>query len=157
MRVYIERNNMQLEWIRYRKICWLYSRLLLRTDGFNAISLTERISGSFEHKPLRHRFWQSRLTRAASECMVLYIWTRQANCNQSSAFIKWIRFTGFNVAVCCCHPSVRIWLYCVLVRHHWLAILVTRLTYMYYQWLGVIIGRNSFCGGHWQRSSHCHF
>ena len=39
--------------IRYCIKMWLYSRLLLRTDGLNAISPTERISGRFEHKPVR--------------------------------------------------------------------------------------------------------
>ena len=47
MKVYIERNNLQLELIRYRKNCWLYSRLLLRSDRSNAISPTEHKSGSF--------------------------------------------------------------------------------------------------------------
>ena len=61
MKVYIERNNLQLELIRYRKKCRLCSHLLLRSNGFNAISPTERISGGF--KPLRLRFRQSRQTR----------------------------------------------------------------------------------------------
>ena len=38
MTVYIESNNMHLELIRNSKQCWLYSRLLLRTYGFNPIS-----------------------------------------------------------------------------------------------------------------------
>ena len=42
MEVYIDRNNLLLEWIRYRKqCCRLYSRLLLRSDGFYAISPTD--------------------------------------------------------------------------------------------------------------------
>ena len=53
MKVHIERNSLQLELIRYHTNCWLYSRLLLWSDKFNAISPTECISGSFEHKPLR--------------------------------------------------------------------------------------------------------
>ena len=53
-KVYIERNNLQVELIRCCKKCLLYSRL--RSNGFNAISPTERISGSFEQKPLRLRF-----------------------------------------------------------------------------------------------------
>ena len=36
MKVYIERNNLLLEW--YRTKCWLYSRLLLQSDGFNSIT-----------------------------------------------------------------------------------------------------------------------
>ena len=32
MKVYIERNNFQVDVIRYRKTCLLYSRLLLRSD-----------------------------------------------------------------------------------------------------------------------------
>ena len=43
-KVYIERNNMQLELIRYGIKCWHYSRLLLRSDVFNEISPTERKS-----------------------------------------------------------------------------------------------------------------
>ena len=50
MKVYIERNYLQVELIRYRKK--LFSRLLLRSDGFSALSLTERKSGGFEHKTL---------------------------------------------------------------------------------------------------------
>ena len=42
MKVYIERNNLQLELIRYRNKCGLYSRLLLRSYGFNTISPTEQ-------------------------------------------------------------------------------------------------------------------
>ena len=35
MKVYFERNNLQLELIRYsKKKCLVYSRLLLRSDGF---------------------------------------------------------------------------------------------------------------------------
>ena len=42
MKVYIERNNMQVGLIiRFRKKYRLYSRLLLRSEEFNAISLTE--------------------------------------------------------------------------------------------------------------------
>ena len=36
MKVYIERKNMQVELIRFRKKYRIYSRLLLRTDEFNA-------------------------------------------------------------------------------------------------------------------------
>ena len=39
--------------IRYRNKCSLCSRLLLRSDGFNAISPTECLSGGFKHKLLR--------------------------------------------------------------------------------------------------------
>ena len=35
MKVYIERNNLQLELIQNRKKCWLYSRLLLPSDWLN--------------------------------------------------------------------------------------------------------------------------
>ena len=52
-KVYIERNNLQLELIWY---CWLYSRLFLWSGGFNAISPTEHLSVSFEHKPLQLSF-----------------------------------------------------------------------------------------------------
>ena len=38
IKVYIERNNLQVELLRCRKNCWLYSRLLLRSDGFNAFA-----------------------------------------------------------------------------------------------------------------------
>ena len=59
MKLYIEMINLQLELIRYRKKCSLYSCLLLRSNVFNAILPTERISGSFKFKPLRLCFWQS--------------------------------------------------------------------------------------------------
>ena len=61
MKGYIKRKNLQRELIRYRIKCRLYSRLLLRSDGF---AYTERIAGSFEHKPLWLHFAVS-----ASECM----------------------------------------------------------------------------------------
>ena len=42
IKVYIEKNNSQLELIRDNvKFVLLYSRLLLRSDGFNAISPTD--------------------------------------------------------------------------------------------------------------------
>ena len=44
MRVYVERNNLQVELIRFRKKYRLYSRLLLRSEEFNATSFTERNS-----------------------------------------------------------------------------------------------------------------
>ena len=40
--MYIERNNLQVKLIRFRKKYWLYSRLLLRSEEFNAISPNER-------------------------------------------------------------------------------------------------------------------
>ena len=43
MKVYIERNNLQVELIRLKKY-QLYSCLLLRSEGCNAISLTGRKS-----------------------------------------------------------------------------------------------------------------
>ena len=49
MKVYIERNNLQVDLIQCREKGLLYSRILLRSDGFNAMSLTE-------HKPLQLRF-----------------------------------------------------------------------------------------------------
>ena len=52
MKESIERNNLQVELIRHRKKCWLYSGLLLQSDGFNATLPTEWTSGSFEHKPV---------------------------------------------------------------------------------------------------------
>ena len=36
MKVYIERKNMQVELIRFRKKYRIYSRLVLRTEEFNA-------------------------------------------------------------------------------------------------------------------------
>ena len=59
IKVYLKRNSLQVELIRCRKNCLVYSRLLLRSDGFNA---TERKSGNVEHKPLWLRFCQSTLT-----------------------------------------------------------------------------------------------
>ena len=44
MQVYIERNNMQVELIRFRKTYWFYTRLLLRSEVFNAISPNEHNS-----------------------------------------------------------------------------------------------------------------
>ena len=41
--MYRKEKFLQLELIGYRKKCQLYSRLLLRSNGFNAISPTERI------------------------------------------------------------------------------------------------------------------
>ena len=41
MKVFIERNNLQVGLIRYRTFFWLYSRLLLWSDEFNAISSTD--------------------------------------------------------------------------------------------------------------------
>ena len=79
MKVYIERNKMQLEVISYSKTVDFIHVLAysLRSDGFNAISPTERTSGSFEHNHFGHchnlnrtliiyyslRFIQSRPTR----------------------------------------------------------------------------------------------
>ena len=59
MKVYIERINLQVELIRYREIYRISSYLLLRSDGFRAISPTERIAGTFERKFFL--FW--RITR----------------------------------------------------------------------------------------------
>ena len=51
-KVFIERNNLQLELIRYRKtVDFIPVYFCEATD-----SLTERIAGSFEYKPLRLRF-----------------------------------------------------------------------------------------------------
>ena len=73
MKVYIERNNLQLELVWYHKKCWLYSCLLMWSIRFNAISLTEHISGSFEHKTLRLNFWLA----TASQCMAnLFNWRK---------------------------------------------------------------------------------
>ena len=41
MKVYIERKNIQVELIRFRKKYQLYSHLLFRIELFRAISLTE--------------------------------------------------------------------------------------------------------------------
>ena len=57
MKVYIERDNLQVELIRRRKFSFFYSHLLLRSSGSsNATSPTERKSGDFETRPLRLRF-----------------------------------------------------------------------------------------------------
>ena len=40
MKVYIERNNLQVELIWFREKYWLYSRLLSGNEEFNAISPT---------------------------------------------------------------------------------------------------------------------
>ena len=47
MKLYIERNNLQVELIRFRK-----NVDFVQSDGFNAILPTERKSLGFEHKPL---------------------------------------------------------------------------------------------------------
>ena len=44
MKVYIERNNVQGELVRFRKKYRHYSRLLLRSEEFKAIALTEHNS-----------------------------------------------------------------------------------------------------------------
>ena len=73
MKVYIERNDSQLELIRYRKKCRLYSRLLLQSDRFNAPisslamlayslefgSRCSCISERFEYKPVRSLSFQN--------------------------------------------------------------------------------------------------
>ena len=41
IKVYIERNNMQVELIFFRTTYCLYSHSLFRSEGFNAISSTE--------------------------------------------------------------------------------------------------------------------
>ena len=42
MKVYIERNNMQVELVRFRIKYRLYSRLLLRSEEFNASDMFTR-------------------------------------------------------------------------------------------------------------------
>ena len=71
MKVYSERNNLQVELIRCRKKCLLYSRLLLLSDGFTAISPTERKSGGFEHKPCWLRFRQSTRIRVKIRAIIM--------------------------------------------------------------------------------------
>ncbi len=43
MNVYIERNNLQVELIRFRKKYHLYSRLLLRSEVFNAADVFRNV------------------------------------------------------------------------------------------------------------------
>ena len=52
MKVYIERNNMQVELIRFRKKYRLYSRLLLRNEEFNATDVFT-LGKSLQHVPVR--------------------------------------------------------------------------------------------------------
>ena len=47
MKLYIERNNLQVELIRFRK-----NVEFVQSDGFNVIMPTECKSLGFEHKPL---------------------------------------------------------------------------------------------------------
>ena len=52
MKVYIKRNNMQIELIRFRKKYRLYSRLLLRIEKSNAIDVFT-LGKSLQHKHVR--------------------------------------------------------------------------------------------------------
>ena len=52
MKVYIERNNMPVELIQFRKKYHLYSRLLLRSEEFNATDVFT-LRKSLQHKPVR--------------------------------------------------------------------------------------------------------
>ena len=52
MKVYIERINMQVELIRFRKKYRLYSRLLLQSKEFNATNVFT-LGKSLQHKPVR--------------------------------------------------------------------------------------------------------
>ena len=53
MKVYIERNNMQVEILRLRKQYRLHSRLLLRSDEFNATDVFT-LGKSLQHNPVRY-------------------------------------------------------------------------------------------------------
>ena len=53
MKVYIERNNVQFELIRFRKQNHLHSRLLLRSEEFNATDVFT-LGMSLQHKPARY-------------------------------------------------------------------------------------------------------
>ena len=52
IKAYIERNNMQVELIRFRKKYLLYSRLLLQSVEFNATRVFT-LGKSLQHKPVR--------------------------------------------------------------------------------------------------------
>ena len=52
IKVYIERNNMQVELIRFRKKYHLYSCLLLRSEEFNATCMFT-LGKSLQHQPVR--------------------------------------------------------------------------------------------------------
>ena len=52
-KVYIERSNMQVELIQFRKKYHLYSCLLLRSDEFNAARVFT-LGKSLHHKPVRY-------------------------------------------------------------------------------------------------------
>ena len=52
MKVDIERNNMQVELIRFRKKYHLYSRLRLQSQEFNATDVFT-LGKSLQHKPVR--------------------------------------------------------------------------------------------------------
>ena len=52
MKVYIEKNNMQVELIRFRKKYRLYSCLLLRSEEFNATDVFT-LGKSLQDKPVR--------------------------------------------------------------------------------------------------------
>ena len=52
MKMYIERNNMHVELIRFHKKYRLYSLLLLRSYDFNATDVFT-LGKSLQHKPVR--------------------------------------------------------------------------------------------------------
>ena len=73
MKVYIERNNLQLELIRYGKTNLILFTFSFAKIGLNAILPTERTSESFEITQFRPHFWQSRPTRGTSQCTASHI------------------------------------------------------------------------------------
>ena len=64
-------HNLQVELTWYRTFDLTLFTFTWRSDGFKAISPTERKSGGFEHKPLRLRIWQSRPTRDSNAWLML--------------------------------------------------------------------------------------
>ena len=72
MKVYIERNNLQLELIRYSKnVDFIQVYFCKATE-----SPTERIAGSFKHKPLWLHFWQLRAWVNALLYIIKYVYSR---------------------------------------------------------------------------------
>ena len=58
IKMYIERNGMQVELMRFRKKYLLYSRLLLRSEEFNGISHTFEIDVVLTHgKSFQHNLF----------------------------------------------------------------------------------------------------
>ena len=70
MKVYIKRNNLQVELIRYRNKYWLYSHLLLQSDGCLSVMTESRSWGCTELEQsqfsLTH-FAHIELSKATSE------------------------------------------------------------------------------------------